>query len=126
MTAHRRCATVLRHLARYNTTASAMTTPPTKLLCIFDMQPEQVLENMVEVAWLPAAALHGADMRVAKSPEDVTAHLSSQAWSPEVIFSFAETGWAYESMAAHKERLLAGGLRWVNSLCVELSNWVRR
>ena len=118
----RRCDTVLRHLGQpaigSNAAADSVCTKPTKVLCIFDMQPEQVLEDMVERVWIPAAGFlqqeRVADVRIAKNPEEVAAHLSSE-WSPEVLFSFAETGWSYDCMAKHKERLLSGDLRWIQS-----------
>ena len=85
-------------------------------LLIFDMQPEQEAEGMVEKQWLPAAGAieRTATIAVASTPEEVTRQLAG-GLRPEIVFLFCETGWGYEALLQHKATLLAGGLRWVQA-----------
>lgn len=86
------------------------------MLLIFDMQPEQEAEGMIENQWLPAAA-HLADrasVSLARTSDDVARQLAG-GLRPEVVFLFAETGWGYEALQRNKQVLLAGGLRWVQA-----------
>jgi phosphoglycerate dehydrogenase-like enzyme len=142
-TARRRCCTVCHHVQPRRSVTASTSTPaasasqlrmntargpgreaeatsnglrPVALL-IFDMQPEQEAEGMVEHQWLPAAggALDDlAEVAIACTPEEVSTHLAD-GLHPEIVFLFAETGWGYESLRQHKAALLDSGLRWIQA-----------
>jgi len=109
MSAARRCAAMRRHLRQHHAADEQSSSPSVaagsapsrpKALLIFDMQPEQANEDMITTLWLPAAQAATpqnledlADLTIATSPEEVAAALAD-GLRPEILFHFAETGWA--------------------------------
>ncbi len=87
-----------------------------QVLLIFDMQPEQEAEGMIEKQWLPAAdrLAERASVSLARTPDEVSRQLA-EGLRPEVVFLFAETGWGYKALQQNKQALLEGGLCWVQA-----------
>ena len=108
MAATRRCAAMCRHLhppaslrhaAGVHSTptssadVSGSATPKPAALLLFDMQPEQVAEDMIATAWLPAAndgpstLSDLADVSIAASPVRPPPHPSQAPPRPPTIIA---------------------------------------